>query len=53
MLDLEPGVHLEEIVVPLPVQQELDRARVDVAGGAGDATGRLAQACSQRRIHDG
>ena len=31
MLDLEPGVHLDEVEVPVGVQEELERARAAVA----------------------
>ena len=31
MLDLEPGVHLEEVETALGVEQELDGAGADVA----------------------
>ena len=36
MLDLQPGVHLEEIERAVVVEQELDRARVGVAHRARD-----------------
>jgi BirA family biotin operon repressor/biotin-[acetyl-CoA-carboxylase] ligase len=41
VLHLEPGVHLQEVELAVLVE-ELDRARVDVAAGAGDLHGRLA-----------
>ena len=44
VLHLDAGVHLDEVEVrPSCVQQELDRAGVDVADGAGERDGRLAQ----------
>src|SRR5256885_17082401 len=52
MLDLKARVHLEEIEVALGVHEELDGARVDVAGGAREPAGRLAHAPPQARVHD-
>ena len=53
MLDLDPRVHLEEVVVPLAVEQPLDRARALVADGArglhGDGPDPLAQLGRDRR----
>ena len=42
VLDLEPGVHLQEVEVAVPVDQELHRARADVAHRLGGAHGHLA-----------
>jgi len=50
VLDLEPRVHLEEVEVALGVHEELDGARVDVAGGARQPARRLAHARAQRRV---
>ena len=36
MLDLQPGVHLEEVEAAVLVEEELDRARVGVAGRCRD-----------------
>ena len=37
VLDLEAGVHLEEVVVAFVIEQELDGAGVGVVAGPGDA----------------
>ena len=52
VLDLKARVHLEEIEVALGVHEELDGARVDVAGGAREPAGRLAHARAQARVHE-
>ena len=52
VLDLQPRVHLEEVEARLvagPLEQELDRAGVDVAGGARGGHGGLAHARPHRR----
>ncbi len=49
VLDLEPGVHLQEVEVPVPVDEELDRARADVA----DRLRRLHRHLAHRRAHLG
>ena len=41
MLDLEARVHLEEVEAPVGVEEELDRARADVADGARRGAPRL------------
>jgi hypothetical protein len=54
MLHLEPGVHLQEIegrVVTRSIEEKLDRACVDVAGGAGHRHGGRAHAPAQGRRH--
>ena len=43
VFDLDPGVDLDEVEVVVGVDQELAGARVDVAGGAGQPDGGLAQ----------
>jgi hypothetical protein len=44
VLDLEAGVHLQEVEVAGPgLEQELDGAGVLVVGDAGDVAGRLAE----------
>ena len=44
MLDLHAGVDLDEVpLLRVGVDQELDRSGVDVAGGAGDLHGGVAQ----------
>ena len=43
MLDLDPGVDLDEVEVVVGVDQELAGARVDVAGGLGEPDGGLAE----------
>ena len=47
MLHLQARVHLQEVEVALLVHQELQRAGVDVAGGAHGCDGRLAHAPAQ------
>src|SRR5207302_218865 len=39
MLDLQAGVHLEEVEAPVPVDEELDRPSVGVADGLRDLDG--------------
>src|SRR4029453_3279124 len=51
MLDLEPRVHLQEVVGARAVDEELPRARVDVADGGGQPARRLAQPAPQLRRH--
>jgi hypothetical protein len=53
MLDLEAGVHLEEEERAVGVEEELDRARVDVADLLRRRHGRLAHPRAERRRHDG
>ena len=43
VFDLDAGVDLDEIEVVVGVDQELARARVDIAGGPGQSDGGLAQ----------
>ena len=43
MLDLDPGVHLHEGVAAVGRDEELDGAGVDIADGAGELDGRVAQ----------
>jgi hypothetical protein len=43
MLDLEPGVHLQEEVVPIRVEEELDGGRIVEVNGAGDPSGAVEQ----------
>ena len=47
MLDLQSRVHFQKVKVPVLIDQELDRPRIDVAGGAGDAAGSVAETLSQ------
>ena len=47
VLDLDAFVHLQEIVVPLLIHDELDGAGVGVVGLFGDADGRLAHLLAQ------
>ena len=49
MLDLQAGVHLQEIKILMAVQHKLDRARVDVLGRPRQIAGRLAHALPQFR----
>ena len=51
MLDLQPGVHLQEVEATRVVEQELDRARALVADGGRHGQRGLAHAVAQRRIH--
>ena len=53
MLDLEPGVHLEEVERTAVGQQELARAGALVADGARDRQGGLGQTPSGRRADRG
>ena len=50
MLDLEASVDLEEVEAVVNVEQELGRARSNVAGGAHELQRRLTQASAQRLI---
>jgi hypothetical protein len=52
VLDLEPGVELEEEELAGGAQQELDRARVDVANRPGQGLGRDHQPLPQLRSDD-
>src|SRR6266705_4273882 len=51
VLDLQPGVHLQEVELPAWREQEFDRARAEVAHGARGGGGRLAHTAAQRRRH--
>ena len=51
MLDLQPGVHLQEVEATRVVEQELHRARALVADGGCHGQRGLAHAVAQRRIH--
>ena len=51
VLDLEPGVHLEEVELALLVEQELDRSRAQVPHGLGRLYRCLAHAQPQIQIH--
>ena len=53
VLDLDAGVHLDEHMASGLVDQELDRAGVDVADGACRGDGRCAQLGAQFRCHGG
>ncbi|OSY53894.1 hypothetical protein BG846_00430 [Streptomyces fradiae ATCC 10745 = DSM 40063] len=48
VLDLEPGVHLQEVRGAVRADEELDGARAPVADGAGGAHGRAVQLLDQR-----
>ena len=52
MLDLQPGVHLEEVEVPVAVHEELHGPGVDVADGRGQPAGRLAHARAHGLVHE-
>ena len=60
MLDLNTGVHLDEVVVAVAVDEELHRAGVDIADGLGDLHGvgvqlladALGHAPRGRKLHD-
>ena len=59
MLDLEPGVQLDEVEAPVRAEQELERARVRVAGREAGALGgrlhllaRLGRERGRRRLLD-
>ena len=60
VLDLNAGVHLDEIVVAVAVDEELHRAGVDIADGLGDLHGvsvqlladALGHAPRGRKLHD-
>src|SRR5262249_13397037 len=47
MLNLQPGVELEEVEVPFAVKKELGRSRADVTGRPGQLQRRLAQPVAQ------
>src|SRR5215204_277553 len=49
VLDLQSRIHLEEVVPAVPIEQELARARIDVAGGRRGAHRRRAHLPPQRR----
>ncbi len=51
VLHLQSGVHLEEVRVAPPVEDELHRAGVDIAHGLGGGHGRVRQTGPQRRGH--
>ena len=53
VLDLQPGVHLEEVGVAVPIDDELDGSGIDVADGPGGGDGRFDQAGPQGRGDDG
>ena len=53
VLDLEAGVDFEEVEVLFVVEQEFDRARVDVASFAREAAGGFAHAAAQVGADDG
>ena len=53
MLDLQAGVHLEEVEVAVLVDQELDRAGVLIVGGLGHAHRDLAHAAAHVLVDDG
>ena len=53
VFDLEPGVHLHEIKLPLGVEQKLHGACADVAHGAGAVHRHLPHACPQLGVHGG
>ena len=53
MLDLQARVHLEEVGVAARVHQELQRARVPVAGLPGEGHRQRAHALAQLRGHEG
>ena len=50
---LQAGVHLQEVKILLRVHDELDRARIDVVGGARQVAGGLAHALAQFRTDRG
>ena len=52
MLDLDSGVHLEEVELALGVEKELDRAGADVVHGFGGAHRGLAHAPAEVRVDD-
>jgi hypothetical protein len=53
VLDLEAGVHLKEVEIPVAVEKELDGAGVSVAGGKSEPDGGLTHAPAQIFVDDG
>src|SRR5437016_4008183 len=53
MLDLDPRIHLDEIEGAVAVEQELDRARVLVAGRASDSKGGVCHRRPRLRVERG
>ena len=53
VLDLDPAVDLDEVEVPILVEQELERAGALVAGGHHRADGQVAQPLASRVVHRG
>ena len=51
VLDLDPAVDLDEVEVPLPVQQELERPGALVAGGHHGADRQVPQPLAGRVVH--
>src|SRR6266498_2229224 len=51
MLDLQSGVHLQEIKPAVLVEKELDCAGIGIADRAGDRGGRRGHLAAQRRRH--
>jgi len=52
MLDLKPGIHLEEVEVALAVDEKLNSSRILVARCARDGDGGFAHAPSQFNVDD-
>src|SRR6476661_5175210 len=51
MLDLNAGVHLQEVVRAIAREEKLARSRVDVSGCLGHRRGAFAHASAQIRVH--
>ena len=52
VLDLDPSVHLNEIKMPVLIDQELDRACVFIAHRLGQLQGSVSHFLSQTRCHE-
>ena len=50
VLDLDPGVHLEEVVIPVGVEQAFDRPGRPVAGGPSRRDGDRSDSLAQRVV---
>jgi hypothetical protein len=51
MLDLDAGVHFEEVEGAVVIKQEFDRSGVGVSGRAGHGRGGLRQSRTHRRSY--